>query len=44
MHIMLGGILESHLLNFHDMSSLGLFLQAEFQLFLHILLRFDFSM
>lgn len=44
MHIVLGGILESQLLNFHDMSSLRLFLQAEFQLFLHILLRFEFSM
>lgn len=44
MHIMLGGILESQLLNFHDMSCLRLFLQAEFQLFLHISLRFEFSM
>lgn len=40
MRNVLGGILESQLLNFHDMSSLRVFLQAELQLFLHMLLRY----
>lgn len=38
----LGG--SSKVFNFHDMSSLRFLLQAELQLFLHILPQFDYSM